>query len=56
MKTYGVKTKPTTVKKPQGNVQHKHMHLLVAELLCTQGDEIPIPKKSRAQKEVRKLL
>ena len=56
MESYGVKTKPTTVKNPQGNVQHERMHLLMAELLRTQGDETLIPEKSTAQKEVRKLL
>ena len=60
MDSYRAKTKATTVKNPQGNAQgnsqHKRMHLLMVELLRTQRDEILIPKKSNANKEIRKLL
>ena len=44
LSSYGVKSKPTTVKNPQSNGVHERVHLVLCEMLRTQ--ELYVPVKS----------
>ena len=52
--SYGVKTKPTTVKNPQNNGLHERMHLVLCKMLRVQT--IYVPKESTAEKEINRIL
>ena len=54
LKSYGIESKPTTVKNPQGNGTHERVHLLTAEMLRTQN--IEIEEASNKENEVRRML
>ena len=38
LELYGVRSHPTTVKNPRGNAVHERTHLLMAELIRTEGE------------------
>ena len=52
--TNDVKLQPTTVKNPRGNTVHKRTHLLIEELICTEG-ELLVHVGSTIGREIRKL-
>ena len=54
LESYGVKSKPTTVKNQQANAIHERVHLMIAEMLRTQ--ELVVPHDSTVMAEVRRLL
>lgn len=54
LESYGVKSKPTTVKNPQANAVHERVHLLMAEMLRTQ--KIVVPVDVTVDEEIRRLL
>ena len=51
---YGVESKPTTVKIPQGNAMHERVLLTMVEMLRTSRIEVEIGKK--AKDEIRRVL
>jgi len=52
--SYGVKSKPTTVKNPQSNGLHERMHLVLCEILRVQT--LYVPKESTAEKDTNRIL
>ena len=54
LESYGIVSKPTTVKNPQSNGLHERMHLVLCEMLRTQ--ELHVPEYSTADKEIDRIL
>ena len=54
LQSYGVRSQPTTIKNPRGNAVHERTHLLMAELIRTEG-ELYVPASSTIGREIRKL-
>lgn len=54
LESYGVRPQPTTIKNSRGNAIHKRAHLLMAELIRTEGD-LYVPVGSTIGREIRKL-
>ena len=54
LQSYGIRSKPTTVKNPQGNGMHERAHLLIAEMLRTQT--IEVESTTNMQNEIRRTL
>ena len=52
--SYGVESKPTTVKNPQSNGLHERIHLVICEMLRVQS--LYVPKESTAEKEINRIL
>ena len=47
LESYGIASKPTTVKNPQANAMHERAHLLIAEMSRTQ--KIKVRKRESAR-------
>ena len=54
LESYGITSKPTTIKNPQANAMHERAHLLIAEMLRTQ--RIKVRKRESARIAIRRVL
>ena len=54
LQSYGIRSKRTTVKNPQGNGMHEQAHLLIAKMLRTQT--IEVENTTNMQNEIRRTL
>ena len=54
LETYGVDSKPTTVKNLQSNGLHERIHLVLCRMLGT--EKIFVPKHFTAEKEIDRIL
>ena len=54
LESYGIASKPTTVKNPQSNGLHERMHLVLCEMIRTQ--ELHVPEFSTTDREIDMIL